>query len=67
MRIIKKNHAVRIEALMGAVQESFHFRPSYRKNLRQHVTPQSGILVIYDRSQAIEAVLGEENGGWIPP
>ncbi|XP_016207376.1 uncharacterized protein LOC107647844 [Arachis ipaensis] len=36
-------------------------------NLRQHVTPQPGILVISDRHNAIKAALLAEDGGWLPP
>ncbi|XP_016195007.1 uncharacterized protein LOC107635974 [Arachis ipaensis] len=36
-------------------------------NLRRHVTPQEGLLVISDRSQAIKAALNADDSGWHPP
>ncbi|XP_025703486.1 uncharacterized protein [Arachis hypogaea] len=36
-------------------------------NLRRHVTPQNGLLVISDRSQAIKAALSSDDSGWHPP
>ncbi|XP_016207419.1 uncharacterized protein LOC107647882 [Arachis ipaensis] len=35
-------------------------------NLRQHVTPQQGILVISDRHNSIKAALENPNSGWLP-
>ncbi|XP_072084705.1 uncharacterized protein [Arachis hypogaea] len=36
-------------------------------NLRQHVTPQPGILIISDRSQAIRTTINAPHSGWHPP
>ncbi|XP_025674919.1 uncharacterized protein [Arachis hypogaea] len=36
-------------------------------NLRQHVSPQQGILVISDRHNGIKAALEAPNSGWLPP
>ena len=36
-------------------------------NLRQHMTPQKGILIISDRHGAIKVTLNVENSGWNPP
>ncbi|XP_020966116.1 uncharacterized protein LOC110266229 [Arachis ipaensis] len=36
-------------------------------NLRQHMTPQQGILVISDRHNGIKAALENPNSGWLPP
>ncbi|QHO25023.1 uncharacterized protein DS421_12g377460 [Arachis hypogaea] len=44
--------------------ESWSF---FLSNLRQHVTPQPGILIISDRSQAIRAALNAPHSGWHPP
>ncbi|XP_072078077.1 uncharacterized protein [Arachis hypogaea] len=44
--------------------ESWSF---FLTNLRHHVTPQDGLLVISDRSQAIKAALGADDSGWHPP
>ncbi|XP_025617065.1 uncharacterized protein [Arachis hypogaea] len=44
--------------------ESWSF---FLSNLRQHVTPQPGILIISDRSQAIRANLNAPHSGWHPP
>ncbi|XP_025679527.1 uncharacterized protein LOC127745565 [Arachis duranensis] len=44
--------------------ESWSF---FLTNLRRHVTPQDGLLVISDRSQAIKAALGADDIGWHPP
>ncbi|XP_025703925.1 uncharacterized protein [Arachis hypogaea] len=44
--------------------ESWSF---FLTNLRRHVTPQDGLLVISDRSQAIKAALAFDDSGWHPP
>ncbi|XP_025661921.1 uncharacterized protein [Arachis hypogaea] len=44
--------------------ESWSF---FLTNLRRHVTPQDGLLVISDRSQAIKAALASDDSGWHPP
>ncbi|XP_025670129.1 uncharacterized protein [Arachis hypogaea] len=44
--------------------ESWSF---FLSNLRQHVTPQPGILIISDRSQAIRAPLNAPHSGWHRP
>ncbi|XP_016164203.1 uncharacterized protein LOC107606680 [Arachis ipaensis] len=44
--------------------ESWSF---FLTNLRHHVTPQNGLLVISDRSQAIKAALSADDSGWHPP
>ncbi|XP_025670680.1 uncharacterized protein [Arachis hypogaea] len=44
--------------------ESWSF---FLTNLRRHMTPQDGLLVISDRSQAIKAALGANDSGWHPP
>lgn len=36
-------------------------------NLRRHVTPQQGVLIISDRHAAIKAALDAEGSGWHPP
>nr|XP_029145228.1 uncharacterized protein LOC114924537 [Arachis hypogaea] len=136
--LIQSNHSVSILVLQGAVQASYHFKPSYKKalqscfpgtlcdlrvkplydghllvrdcsmfdkyggvlliavaqdgnsnilpiafsivesesteswsffltNLRHHVTPQDGLPVISDRSQAIKAALSTDDSGLSPP
>ncbi|XP_025650024.1 uncharacterized protein [Arachis hypogaea] len=37
---------------------------SFLTNLRQHVTPQEGLLIISDRSLAIKATLRVDDSGW---
>ncbi|XP_015949943.1 uncharacterized protein LOC107474820 [Arachis duranensis] len=44
--------------------ESWSF---FLTNLRRHVTPQDGLLVISDRSQVIKAALSSDDSGWNPP
>ncbi|XP_072088183.1 uncharacterized protein [Arachis hypogaea] len=44
--------------------ESWSF---FLTNLRHHVTPQDGLLVISDRSQAIKAAVSSDDSGWHPP
>ncbi|XP_016196157.1 uncharacterized protein LOC107637237 [Arachis ipaensis] len=39
----------------------------FLSNLRQHVTPHEGILVISDRHNGIKVALEAPNGGWLPP
>ncbi|XP_025628130.1 uncharacterized protein [Arachis hypogaea] len=39
----------------------------FLSNLRQHVTPQEGILVISDRNNDIKAALEAPDIGWLPP
>ncbi|XP_025651738.1 uncharacterized protein [Arachis hypogaea] len=39
----------------------------FLSHIRQHVTPQSGILVISDRHNGIKATLESPDGGWLPP
>ncbi|XP_025629054.1 uncharacterized protein [Arachis hypogaea] len=39
----------------------------FLSHMRQHVTPQPGILVISDRHNGIKAALEAPNGGWLPP
>ncbi|XP_016196168.1 uncharacterized protein LOC107637249 [Arachis ipaensis] len=48
----------------GENAESWSF---FLTNLRQHVTPQQGILVISDRYNGIKAALENPNSGWLPP
>ncbi|XP_025702674.1 uncharacterized protein [Arachis hypogaea] len=48
----------------GENVESWSF---FLTNLRQHVTPQQGILVISDRHNGIKAALENPNSGWLPP
>ncbi|XP_016186274.1 uncharacterized protein LOC107627983 [Arachis ipaensis] len=48
----------------GENAESWSF---FLTNLRQHVTPQQGILVISDRHNGIKAALESPNSGWLPP
>ncbi|XP_016206331.1 uncharacterized protein LOC107646676 [Arachis ipaensis] len=44
--------------------ESWSF---FLTNLGRHVTPQEGLLVISDRSQAIKIALSTDESGWQPP
>ncbi|XP_057734846.1 uncharacterized protein LOC130950361 [Arachis stenosperma] len=39
----------------------------FLSNLRQHVTPNPGILIISDRSQAIRTAINASHSGWRPP
>ncbi|XP_015946046.1 uncharacterized protein LOC107471119 [Arachis duranensis] len=39
----------------------------FLSNLREHVTPQEGILVISDRHNGIKAALETPETGWLPP
>ncbi|XP_057718173.1 uncharacterized protein LOC130932773 [Arachis stenosperma] len=39
----------------------------FLSNLRRHVTPQQGILVISDRHNGIKAALESPDSGWRPP
>ncbi|XP_057734774.1 uncharacterized protein LOC130950275 [Arachis stenosperma] len=48
----------------GENAESWSF---FLSHLRQHVTPQSGLLVISDRHNGIKAALEAPDGGWLPP
>ncbi|XP_025678093.1 uncharacterized protein [Arachis hypogaea] len=48
----------------GENAESWSF---FLSHLRQHVTPQPGLLVISDRHNSIKAVLKAPDGGWLPP
>ncbi|XP_016194998.1 uncharacterized protein LOC107635965 [Arachis ipaensis] len=48
----------------GENAESLSF---FLTNLRQHVTPQEGILVILDRHNGIKAALEVPDSGWLPP
>nr|XP_025616625.1 uncharacterized protein LOC112708920 [Arachis hypogaea] len=48
----------------GENVESWSF---FLSHLRQHVTPQPGLLVISDRHNGIKAALEAPNGGWLPP
>ncbi|XP_025640834.1 uncharacterized protein [Arachis hypogaea] len=48
----------------GENAESWAF---FLSRLRQHVTPQEGILVISDRHNGIKAALEAPNSGWLPP
>ncbi|XP_016173325.1 uncharacterized protein LOC107615811 [Arachis ipaensis] len=48
----------------GENAESWTF---FLSHLRQHVTPQPGLLVISDRHNGIKAVLEAPDGGWLPP
>ncbi|XP_016195394.1 uncharacterized protein LOC107636392 [Arachis ipaensis] len=48
----------------GENAESWSF---FLTNLRQHVTPQQGILVISDRHNGIKTALENPNSGWLPP
>ena len=48
----------------GETREAWSF---FLTNLRQHVTPQEGILIISDRHGAIKAALNAEDSGWHPP
>ncbi|XP_057723338.1 uncharacterized protein LOC130939235 [Arachis stenosperma] len=44
--------------------ESWSF---FLSHLREHVTPQPGLLVISDRHNGIKAALEDPDGGWLPP
>ncbi|XP_057734883.1 uncharacterized protein LOC130950414 [Arachis stenosperma] len=44
--------------------ESWSF---FLTNLMCHITPQDGLLVISERSQAIKAALSSDDNGWHPP
>ncbi|XP_052119111.1 uncharacterized protein LOC107495454 [Arachis duranensis] len=48
----------------GENAESWTF---FLSHLRQHVTPQPGLLVISDRHNGIRAALEAPDGGWLPP
>ncbi|XP_025628812.1 uncharacterized protein [Arachis hypogaea] len=48
----------------GENAESWSF---FLSNLRTHVTPQEGILVISDRHNGIKAALEDPENGWLPP
>ncbi|XP_057758249.1 uncharacterized protein LOC130978694 [Arachis stenosperma] len=48
----------------GKNAESWSF---FLSNLREHVTPQEGILVISDRHNMIKAALEAPETGWLPP
>ncbi|XP_057734068.1 uncharacterized protein LOC130949336 [Arachis stenosperma] len=48
----------------GENAESWSF---FLSHLRQHVTPQLGLLVISDRHNGIKATLEAPDGGWLPP
>ncbi|XP_025607974.1 uncharacterized protein [Arachis hypogaea] len=48
----------------GENAESWSF---FLSNLRTHVTPQEGILVISDRHNGIKAALENPVNGWLPP
>ncbi|XP_052114060.1 uncharacterized protein LOC127745421 [Arachis duranensis] len=48
----------------GENEESWSF---YLSNLRKHVIPQEGILVISDRHNGIKASLEAPETGWLPP
>ncbi|XP_016178188.1 uncharacterized protein LOC107620565 [Arachis ipaensis] len=48
----------------GKNAESWSF---FLSNLREHVTPQEGILVISDRHNGIKAALEALETGWLPP
>ncbi|XP_057734595.1 uncharacterized protein LOC130950048 [Arachis stenosperma] len=39
----------------------------FLSHLRQHVTPQPGLLVISNRHNGIKAALEAPDGGWLPP
>ncbi|XP_015970244.1 uncharacterized protein LOC107493701 [Arachis duranensis] len=48
----------------GENAESWSF---FLSHLRQHVTPQLGLLVISDMHNGIKAELEAPDGGWLPP
>ncbi|XP_057719314.1 uncharacterized protein LOC130933712 [Arachis stenosperma] len=48
----------------GENTESWSF---FLSHLREHVTPQPGLLVISDRHNGIKAALEAPDGGWLPP
>ncbi|RYR26813.1 hypothetical protein Ahy_B02g061115 isoform F [Arachis hypogaea] len=48
----------------GENAESWTF---FLSHLRQHVTPQPGLLVISDRHNGIKSALEAPDGGWLPP
>nr|XP_025607757.1 uncharacterized protein LOC112701179 [Arachis hypogaea] len=48
----------------GLDAESWSF---FLSSLREHVTPQEGILVISDRHNGIKAALEAPETGWLPP
>ncbi|RYR74647.1 hypothetical protein Ahy_A02g009379 isoform A [Arachis hypogaea] len=48
----------------GENAESWSF---FLSHLREHVTPQLGLLVISDRHNGIKAALEAPDGGWLPP
>ncbi|XP_015971725.1 uncharacterized protein LOC107495145 [Arachis duranensis] len=41
--------------------------PFFLSHLREHVTPQPGLLVISNRHNGIKAALEAPDGGWLPP
>ncbi|XP_057745531.1 uncharacterized protein LOC130963429 [Arachis stenosperma] len=47
--------------------ENAESRSFFLSHLRQHVTPQPGLLVISDRHNDIKAALEAPDGGWPPP
>ncbi|XP_057734741.1 uncharacterized protein LOC130950236 [Arachis stenosperma] len=47
----------------GENAESWSF---FLSHLREHVTPQPGLLVISDRHNSIKAALEAPDGGWLP-
>ncbi|XP_057745287.1 uncharacterized protein LOC130963154 [Arachis stenosperma] len=53
-----------IPLVEGENAESWSF---FLSHLRQHVTPQPGLLVISDRHNGIKAALEAPDGGWLPP
>ncbi|XP_016185095.1 uncharacterized protein LOC107626710 [Arachis ipaensis] len=48
----------------GENAESWSF---FLSHLRQHVTPQPGLLVISDKHNGIKAAFEAPDGGWLPP
>ncbi|XP_072094101.1 uncharacterized protein [Arachis hypogaea] len=55
---------VAIALVEGENAESWTF---FLSQLRQHVTPQPGLLVISDSHNSIKAALEAPDGGWLPP
>ncbi|XP_016206460.1 uncharacterized protein LOC107646823 [Arachis ipaensis] len=57
-------HFIAFALVEGENTESWTF---FLSHLRQHVTPQPGLLVISDRHNGIKAALEAPDGGWLPP
>ncbi|KAL4293155.1 hypothetical protein AHAS_Ahas18G0099800 [Arachis hypogaea] len=68
MAIAQDGHAnilpIAFAVIEGETEEVWSFFLSY---LRQHVTPQLGVLVISDRHKSIDSALNDEESLWKPP